>query len=187
MTTTTPPEHQAPTDPSTTTASRSRTGLWITIAVLAVALLALGAWVVVDWTSTSSSEVPDDIEALIDDYLAAWEAQDEAAMRALVTTDFVVNEYYYQASIDRTFLTSTITDDLEGVVNVGFSPNRMWTTEQVGEPIIVGEGPWFVAIGENWILDTSRADGMAHYVIVEENGELKIANHYWAGEEYRTD
>lgn len=162
-------------------------GLWIALCVLALAVIALAAWVIVERGSDADSAVPEDIEALIDDYLEAWEQRDEEAMTSLVTLDFVVNEYYYERSIDRVFRTEVISDDLEGVLNVGFSPSREWTTEQVGDPIIVGDGPWFVAIGENWILDTWRADGMAHYVIVQENGELKIANHYWAGESYLTE
>ena len=163
------------------------TGLWIAVAVLGLAVIALVVWVMVERGSGTDSAVPEDIEALIDDYLTAWEQQDEQAMRNLVTLDFVVNEYYYEDSIDRTFRTEVISDDLDGVLNVGFSPSRQWTTEQVGESVIAGDGPWFVAVGENWILDTWRADGMAHYVIVRDGDELRIANHYWAGESYLTE
>ena len=174
--------HAPPPEPP-----RHSTALWVAVGVLVVAVIALAAWVIVERGSDADSAMPEDIEALIDDYLEAWEQRDEEAMRNIVTLDFVVNEYYYEGSIDRVFMTEVISDDLEGVLNVGFSPRREWTTEQVGDPIIVGEGPWFVAIGENWILETWRADGMAHYVIVEENGKLKIANHYWAGESYLTE
>jgi hypothetical protein len=187
MTTTTPPEGDARIASEPSAGTKPKAGMWLAIGVLSVLVLILGAWIIIDQVSGSGSDVPEDIDALIDDYLAAWETRDEAAMRDLVTTDFVVNEYFYQASIDRSFLTMTLSDDLEGMLAVGFSPSRPWTTEQVGDPIIVGEGPWFVAVGENWILEGQRADGMAHYVVVEEGGRLLIANHYWAGEEYLTE
>ena len=46
---------------------------------------------------------------------------------------------------------------------------------------MTGEGPWFVSVEENWEGTAAREEGQANYTIVEVDGVLKIANHYWAG------
>ena len=49
-------------------------------------------------SATTASDPPSpEIVALIEDYLASWEDQDEAALRASVSDGFVINEYIYSA------------------------------------------------------------------------------------------
>jgi uncharacterized protein (DUF2164 family) len=155
-------------------------------ALLAITVVAVAAWMIYDEPAETESVAPPEITQLIDDYLRAWEELDKEALQAAVTLDFVINEYYYEDATTRVFMIEHIVDDLEGALNTGLNPARQWQTEQVGEPIITGDGPWFVSVRENWILEKSRGDGMATYVIVEDGGTLKIANHYWAGLHYRT-
>lgn len=159
-----------------------RRGPWVaTVTVLFLALAALTAWVV--YNQISDESVPAEIEQLLDDYLVAWENGDEVALRELATEDFVINEYIYLdhkvGNRRGAYLSEHVDDDLDGVVLRGLPWG--WQTEQVGSAIITGDGPWFVSIGENWIWESSHLDGTATYVIVDRDGALKIANHYWAG------
>ena len=151
--------------------------LVITVIVMAVALVGLGTWVIYDQATTG---VDGEIQQVLDDYLAAWEARDEAAVRSVTTEDFVINEYLYHDDRIRGFGLSGIeSGDIDDVVNLGF--DTAWTNEHVGDPIVTGEGPWFVSVEENWEGTAAREEGQANYTIVEVDGVLKIANHYWAG------
>ncbi len=151
--------------------------LVITVIVMTVALVGLGTWVIYDQATTG---VDGEIQQVLDDYLAAWGARDEAAVRSVTTEDFVINEYIYHDDPIRGFgLSEHIRGDIDSVVWQGF--NSVWTIEQVGDPIVTGEGPWFVSVEENWEGTAAREEGQANYTIVEVDGVLKIANHYWAG------
>lgn len=70
--------------------------------------------------------------------------------------------------------------DIEQIISVSFVAE--WQNELVGEPIITGNGPWIVSVEENWTEWEAHSNGIATYVIVEEDDSLKIANHIWAGE-----
>jgi hypothetical protein len=60
--------------------------------------------------------------------------------------------------------------------------------ERFGEPIVAGDGPWFVTVGEVWIPDTfNRSEGTASYVIVDDGGTLRIAKYYWTGVKVAVD
>jgi hypothetical protein len=150
--------------------------------VLTVMIVALGAWLAYD--QATGTDVPAEIDQLIDDYLQAWVDKDESAIRAATTDDFELTEYLYSIGADfqnpeRVKLMETVRDDVEGVIRVGFGYD--WLNERAGQPIITGDGPWFVSFVENWHDDDGHSLGMANYVIVDDNGALRIANHYWAG------
>ena len=153
-------------------------------AVLAVVVIALGTWIMYD--RATSSTLPGEVEALIEDYLTAWENHDEQAIRAVVTDDYVLNEYLYIAGTDladpeKVKLSYHVADDIDGVVHVGFTYD--WQNELVGEPIVAGDGPWLVSYQENWFEGgTEHLDGIATYVVFDDGGTLKIANHYWTGQ-----
>jgi ketosteroid isomerase-like protein len=59
------------------------TALWIVVGVLAAALVALGAWMVVDRYTGAEA----DATALVDDVAAAWSSYDADGIRAGYTTD----------------------------------------------------------------------------------------------------
>ena len=58
-----------------------------------------------------------------------------------------------------------------------------WAVEQSGDYIVAGDGPWFISVEETWADATinSRMSGTASYVILDDEGALRIAEHYWAG------
>ena len=118
----------------------------------------------------------DEIEALINTYLDSWETKDEAALRASVTDSLIVNEYWYT-------LKGTLVEEINAVADdiVEFGFGYDWQNEIVGEPTVVGDGPWIVTYRELWQEQSEHLDGIATYVVIIEDGELKIANHNWAG------
>jgi len=63
------------------TVTRNNRWLILAVVVLLAALVALGAWLLVDNVVTS------DVEALLDDYRAAWVGNDAEALASLVTED----------------------------------------------------------------------------------------------------
>ena len=118
----------------------------------------------------------DEIEALIEAYLASWETKDEEVLRASVADTFVVNEYVYTLAGR---LSYSINDDADGIVAVGFGYG--WENETVGESLVTGDGPWTVAHRELWREQANQYDGIATYVVIDDGETLKITNHHWAG------
>ena len=143
-------------------------------------------------TTTTAPAGPDrfdEIEALIEAYLASWETKDEAALRASVTDRFVSNQYIYHTSTHVTH----INDDADEAVGIGFG-HDYWQNEIVGEKLVTFDGTpqrstefpwvrytWTVAFREIWEQDGNQRDGIATYVVVDDDGTLKIDNHNWAG------
>jgi hypothetical protein len=133
-------------------------------------------------TTTTTTTEPtgpnrfDEIEALIEGYLASWETKDEEALRASVADTFVLNEYVYSISGE---LRHTVNDDADGVAEVGFGYS--WQNETVGESLVTGDGPWTVAHRELWQEQANQYDGIATYVVIDDGETLKITNHHWAG------
>lgn len=132
-------------------------------------------------TTTTEPTEPnrlDEIEALIEAYLASWETKDEQALRALVADNFIVNEDIYSPQLFR----EQVRSDADELVRVGFD-HDYWQNEIVGEPVVTGDGPWTVAYRELWQQPNPYLlDGIATYVvIVDDDGALKILNHTWVG------
>jgi SnoaL-like domain len=61
------------------------TALWIVVGVLAAALVALGAWMVVDRYTGPEA----DAAAVFDDLTSAWSSYDEAAVRSVYAPDAI--------------------------------------------------------------------------------------------------
>ena len=151
--------------------------LVVAVAVIAMALAGIGIWVIDDGATSGTDQ---EIQQLLDDYLRAWETKDEAAVRSTVTEGFVINEYVYRNDDTQGFILDYhVNDDIDGVVRQGFG--YAWTNEQVGDLRVTGEGPWIVSVRENWKEGSTRYEGQANYTVVEVDGALQIANHYWAG------
>ena len=143
--------------------------LFITIAVLALALIGLGAWTIVDRSSTSETAVTADIQQLIDDYGAAWNNYDGAAFTALVTDGYrFVSPYGNNDAVEEA---DNISNYLESV---------NWHTTQLGDPVMIGDGPWLVAVPNHLTASDFGADGqdgMSLFTVVDNDGTLLIARH----------
>lgn len=141
----------------------------ITIAVLALALIGLGAWTFVDRSSSSDTAVTADIQQLLDDYSAAWNDYDGDAFSALVTENY----HFVMGS-----------DSSSAVVQAGYISNALepgnWHVEQTGDAMMVGDGPWLVAAPNTVTGDGYDVDGQVGFslmTIMDVDGTLLIARH----------
>jgi len=150
--------------------------LKITVAVLAVVALGLGAVVAYNAVSGDDSAAPAEVTQLLDDFATAYADNDVDLMQAIITDDFWLTEdFYRQGDV-------TVDSTAAGPFSPGLLSRSTYHVERYGEPIVAGDGPWFVSVGEVWIPDIfNRREGTATYVIVDDGGTLKIAKYYWAG------
>lgn len=157
--------------------------LTVTVIVLAVALVAVGIWVVYDQTAGVEGAVTPEIEQLLGDYETAFNNYDPDAWRALVTDDFLVEDRAHFQPGDELFYVrgeSSTVDEAAGSLGASF---RLYDVQMefVGEPMMAYDGPWYVAQLENATDKDNQYSGMSVYVIVDEDGTLKVADKIWAG------
>lgn len=151
----------------------SRRTLVVLTAVLAAAVLGLGAWLVVERTSTTDTAITGEVQQLLDEYYDAWNTWDGDAYLGLVTEDgsFAVT--------GRTTSTAQQATIIEGLERVD------WHVETIGEPIMVGEGPWYVTQADH-LTGAAYPDGghqgISTFTIVEDAGTLLISHHVYTGE-----
>lgn len=93
------------------------TALWIVVGALAAALVALGAWMLVDRYTGPQA----DATALVDDLTAAWTAGDAAAIQDVYTADAIVVDAW-GGQMTRT---SGILADLATAHALGFQVERI--------------------------------------------------------------
>jgi len=164
-------------------AERRNRLLTITVVVLVLAVFGLGSWIIYDATTDREASVTAEIDQLLDDYISAVSANDAPAYLAVVTDDFVVNDIlYYQ--VGGTLVRSLSSETLDLVATSLEFAVTEWQFELVGEPIVTGEGPWYVSLVENARNTTEenhRYVGVSTYVVVDDDGTLLVAEKTWIG------
>ena len=151
--------------------------LTITVIALVVALLGIGAWVIFDQTVTPETAATEEIQILVDDYLAAWNSYDEEAFLEHVTASYTLDAVGRASSLTLTAEeTAALFDTLEA---------NDWREAAIGEPIMTGEGPWYVSLVEDFTslegYGPEGADGVSTFTIVAEDDILRIARHDYVG------
>jgi len=146
------------------------------VVVLAIALLALGAWVVYDQAQTADTAGSDAVIEMLDDYRAAWNEYDGDAFMALTAEDYVLVSSGGE-EVARTMQASTIR---------GFAKGINFQVEQIGDPVVVGDGPYYVAVANRLDSDAYEGDLVDHvvistFVVVETADGLKVAEHHTVG------
>ncbi len=128
----------------------ARTSRWrrLSIVVLLAAIVAAGTWLLVD------NLVKSDIEALIDDYGTAWETNDPALLRSVVTDDYMFRNLPDGADIT-----------LDGIdTELGSYEVYGFTVEARGEVIVNGR---MVSQSETVSFRTGTFEGFSVYEIEE--------------------
>lgn len=118
-----------------------------------------------------ANAVPDDVWTLIEDYTAAWNDYDDGAFLDHVTEDYV-------------FVTDTSESDREAqaeVIGAGTLSGMSWSAEVIGDPIVAGDGPYDVAVTNRITMNGIETDGLSMVTVVDDDGELKVAEHIWTG------
>lgn len=133
-----------------------KTNRWLVAAVvvLAIALVALGAWVVNDLTSTSATEVPTEIATLLDSYTGTWNDYDGDAFLG-----YVREVDYVHSSYGGTWNAAETADIVDGWEAYGYQ------TEVTGDSLIVGDGTTKWVAQPNRITSIANPDGVVGFSI----------------------
>ena len=157
--------------------------LKITIVVLAVIALALGGVLIYNATTTedSGSELPAEVQQLLDDFTAAMENSDYAAMQELVTDDFRRPEYGIHSDGTNEYRATRDLEDFDFLEREGVAEYSISTTDP---PLVRGDGPWIVSVAQDW--EQANGGGTGYetiytFAIVDRDGVLQIEDAYWAG------
>jgi hypothetical protein len=154
--------------------------LSVLVIVVTAAVLGLGACSTQETTTAPETAVSAEIEQLLDDYYAAFNAYDVQAVRALVTDGFMLYETGNRdpengvsTGINLAFGLDRVLDYVAGSYQFN---ECQW--ERLGEPFMAGDGPWLVSQAYRYTAkdyEHPEAVGIAIYTIVDEEGTLKVA------------
>ena len=181
MATITPP--QVHTDAEFEREHRRNRGLIITVIILAIVALGLGAALI--YQTTTSEALPAEVEQALDNYIGAWEAADTDAFLASVTDDYMITEYIYIESGDSAdplkFSFKIYDDDPAITAEMGVA-GADYTVERGEAFVVMGDGPWFVSFEETWTAGPNTMPGVATYLVELVDGVPLVSNHSWTGQ-----
>ncbi len=159
--------------------ARSENSIRTILYLAIVALIATSSCSSSDSSSNSGSELPADAEQVIRDNMQAGEDQDVDAWYATLTDDHFHRRYLYGADSQNLLPEETEEDASNVAFNIEFHDKAEATPGE--EWIVTGDGPWFVSMRQSWIDEHFQWDGNATYVVVDKDGNMKIASHYYTG------
>lgn len=133
-----------------------KTNRWLVAAVvvLAIAVVALGAWVVNDLTTTSATEVPAEITTLLDSYGSTWNDSDGDAFLG-----YVREMDYVHSSYGGTFNAAETAGIIDGWGAYGYQ------TEAIGDRLIVGDGATKYVVAPSRITSNENPEGVVGFSI----------------------
>lgn len=148
---------------------------------LAVLCLALGALLIAERRDDDreAASMPDDVLTVLDDFEIAVETHDYDLMQRIVTDSFRRPMYEgdpfggpaYRAVQDLQYF-----DFFEDEA-------PLFEVERLGEPIVQGDGPWYVSYAETWPYPSQGVEyeSIYTYVVIDVDGEKLIDDAYWVG------
>jgi uncharacterized protein (TIGR02246 family) len=148
--------------------TKTRPGGWI--AALIAALVALVVGIGVGFLAFSPKPMNAEVDSLVRDYIAAWDAGDGQAVLDLMTDDGTHTSFQYRSGYSG--------DQLSRIV-ASHEGSRF---EVIGEVIVAGDSAPYEASHVARITDQDEAGSTGavfvnNYVIVEVDGQLKIQSH----------
>jgi hypothetical protein len=150
------------------TTKRNNHWLIVAVVVLAVALVALGAWVMYDQSSEPETAASAELTSLYDDYVGAYVDGDEDAFLAVTTEEYTFHSF------------GTIRERAEQVPTVRTTGGLV--IEPIGELVATGQGPdYYVAAAEHITLGGIDYYGVSAYRVIDTPEGLKIVEHSWVG------
>lgn len=175
---------QAPQVDEGSKETRRRPVVLVLVAIIALLVGGVAGWLLRGSDSDSTSAAPAGVEELLADYTGAWESNDETAFWAVVTDDFLFNEYVHSKVGDHLSL-AVFDFDANQTASLVRRDGRVfpdWSVEHGEELIVVGDDPWFVSVQATWTSAVRVLDGTASYVIASDpDGVLRIRMYNWAG------
>lgn len=148
--------------PATDTAGRPRSSIVLVVAFVLVGLLGFG----LGWLAfrDTGSDVPDEIDQLLEDFNAAWNEGDGDAALAVMAPG---GRHYYRA------LRSGVSGDELVSMIARLGVNNQFRDFELES--VIGDDP-YVVVQRGTVYGT---DGFSVFHITEVDGELRIAMHYW--------
>lgn len=147
-----------PVDHKLEEAHRANRWLIAAVVVLAIAVIALGAWVVTDLTATSATEVPAEIAEMLEGYRGAWNDYDGEAFLGYIRE----MDYVHSSAMGTYNAAETV-----ALINGAES----WGTqhESLGEGIYVGDGSTKYVVMPSRTTWTDNPEGNAGFSIFTVN------------------
>lgn len=141
------------------------------IAILAACALPLAAAGCSD--DDPANSVPDDVEAVVNDYIASWNNYDAEAFAALVTDDYMF--------IDDGFGAENTKD--QQMSDMPLLDAAGWHADVIGDMIAADDGTYYVAV-TNSLTTTNGGEaeqGISVVTVVDEGGVLLVQKHTYTG------
>ena len=149
------------------------------VALVVLAIIALGMGIaLVAATAGDGSDVPSEVQAVLDEFERATEEEDIEALTSIVTDDYYFNQVYYRAGEEEPEYTRA--GDI-GSVQSRFVMTQGLLLQRAGDPVVEGDGPWIVTVEEKYADNFSLFEGIGIYTVVDEGGVAKIATYDWSG------
>jgi len=146
-------------------------GLGWLAGILAVAAIALGAWLFAELSSSDGASLPSEVQAAYDGYTAGWAAHSGPEAIAFTTDDFIF--FNGVQELNRVTAAQTIT----------YSRTIDFRVEVI-DSIATGDGPYYLTMTETVYFATSPEglNGVSTYTIVNDGGTWKIQRHEFTGD-----
>ncbi|MEE9177250.1 MAG: hypothetical protein V3U46_02355 [Acidimicrobiia bacterium] len=158
--------------PRLETMERRNRGLGLAVVILAILVLALGAWTIYDFSQGAATAPSAEMTQFLDDYDTAWNNYDGEAFLALTTAG-----YKFTTAGGREFR------ELDQAFTIGTTlPMFAWQFENLGEPIVTGHGPWYVSTAIQTTTNIREADGHSILTVVDIEGVLQVSDHRIIGD-----
>jgi len=153
------------------TDQRSR-GLTIAVAILAVITVGLAGWLAYELLRTDETALTAEVQAVIDDYNAAWNAYDVDAFSAVVTSDYRFYQNLGQSGLTAEETAAWMTDVFAG---------REASVEAIGPYQMVGEGSSAqVTSTDRYVsrFGSTLNTGVSVFWLVNEGDAWRIQTHF---------
>ena len=145
------------------------------MALLVILVGATGWWIGSGDTDIAEAAPPAEIQALLDDFYAAFAAYDGDAMAQLITEDFRMSTEWTPPLRAQDF-----------VRRINMGETLKWTLEPVSEPIMIGDtaepsfpldGAYVTSVDRMAGTGISGGAGFSTFFIVIEDGVPKVASY----------
>jgi hypothetical protein len=164
-----------PVDHRLEEAHRRNRWLIAAVVVLAIAVIALGAWVVTDLTATSATEVPAEISTMLDGYTGTWNDYDGDAFLG-----YIREMSFVHSSYGGEFDAAATASIIDGWENYGYQ------VEVVGEGMYIGDGTAKYVVQPIRITSDANPEGASGFDVmaVTESGAdgWVVIRHTYIGE-----
>ena len=155
--------------------------LYVVTAILAITTVVLAGIIIFgNDDSDTGASMPAEVEQVLEEYREAIDTKDFEAFASLVGPGWRMPEYIG----DPEGLNPVrLTHGLDGFEDL-LRDDRHYVIEPNSDPIVVGDGPWYVSYAEIWKWHEQKIQWAvsATYVLVERNGEILIDEMYLASQ-----